>query len=87
MPIAGGEFARPIQRQAHHLELSRMARCFRKSSRAGYALVARRIFRRQAERVPAHGMQHIVPLGAAEAGDDIAHGVVAHMPHMDAPRG
>ena len=44
-----------------------------------------RVFRRHAERVPAHGVQDIVALGAHVAGDDIAHGVVAHMAHMDAP--
>ena len=50
------------------------------------ALVARGILGRQAEGIPAHRMQHIIALGAAEAGDDIAHGVVADMAHMDAPR-
>ena len=85
--IAGGEFARPVQRQAHHLELGAHRRdIFVGPVARAYALVARRILGRQAEGIPAHGMQHIVALGAAEAGDDIAHGVVAHMAHMDAPR-
>ena len=44
------------------------------------------IFRRQAEGVPAHGMQDIEALGLLEAGHHVAQGIVAHMPHMDAAR-
>lgn len=42
---------------------------------------------RHAEGVPAHRMQHVVTAGALVAGDDIAHGVIADMAHMDAPAG
>ncbi len=48
--------------------------------------VAGGVLRRQAERVPAHRMQDVEALGALIAGDDIAHRIVAHMAHMDAPR-
>ncbi len=44
------------------------------------------IFGRHAEGVPAHRMKHIIAAGALVAGHDIAHGIVAHMAHMDAAR-
>ena len=49
-------------------------------------VVARRVFGRQAERVPAHRMQHVEAHGAAVARHHVAHRIVAHMAHMDAPR-
>ena len=52
-----------------------------------HAALDGRVLGRQAEGVPAHRMQHVVALGAHIAGDDVAHGVVPHMPHMDAPGG
>ena len=85
--IAGGELAAPVNAQSHHLELFAHRRdVFVGPVARTHALVARRILGRQAERIPAHGVQHIEALGAAEAGDDIAHGIVAGVPHMDAPR-
>ena len=50
------------------------------------ALLDGRVLGRQAEGVPAHGVQHIEAAGALVAGDHVAHGVVAHMAHVDAPR-
>ena len=44
------------------------------------------VFGRHAECVPAHGMQHIEALGALVSRHHVAHGVVADMAHMDAPR-
>ena len=41
---------------------------------------------RHAEGVPAHRMQHVEALGALVPRDHVAHGVVAHVAHMDAPR-
>ena len=38
------------------------------------------------EGVVAHGMQHALPLVAAEAGDDVAHGVVLDVAHVGAAR-
>ena len=67
----------------------RLARRTHAAQRRRQARVAgdRRVLRRQAEGVPAHGMQHVVALGAHEAGEHVAHGVVAHVAHVDAPRG
>ena len=44
----------------------------------------RGVFRRHAKGVPAHRMQHVVAAGAPVAGDHVAHGVVAHVTHMNA---
>ena len=86
--VASGELARPIERQTQALELV---------AHDGDVVVGRfggmaaafdgRVLGRQTESIPTHGMQHVVALGAHIAGDDVAHGVVAHMPHMDAARG
>ncbi len=40
----------------------------------------------QTEGVVPHGMKHPLPLVAAEAGDDVAHGVVLDVPHVRAAR-
>src|SRR5690606_4274072 len=45
------------------------------------------VFRRQAEGIPAHGLQHILALHALIAADHVTDGVVAHMPHVQAPAG
>ena len=41
---------------------------------------------RQAERVPAHRVEHVEALRALEPGHHVAKRIVAHMAHMDAPR-
>ena len=41
---------------------------------------------RQAERVPAHRMENVEPARAPIARHHVAHRVVAHMAHVDAPR-
>ena len=85
--IAGREFAAPVERQAHRLELR---------LHGGDVLVGpllrmdllfhRGILGRQAEGVPAHGVQNVEAPGALVAGDHVALRVVAHVAHMDAPR-
>ena len=50
------------------------------------ALFDRGIFRRHAERIPPHRMQDIISLRHFETGDHIAHGVIAHMSHVNASR-
>ena len=50
------------------------------------AAFARRIFRRQAEGVPAHRVHDQVPARALVARHHIAQRVVPHMAHMDLPR-
>ena len=85
--VAGGDLARPVERQAHRLELL-LHRCdVGVGPFLGMDLaVDRRVFGRHAEGVPAHRMQHGVTHGPLEARHHVAHRVIAHMPHMDAPR-
>ena len=84
--VAGRDFARPIERQAHRLELRLHRRDVLIGPGLGMRLARHRgVLGRHAEGVPAHRMQHRVahrPLGARH---HVAHRVVAHVPHMDAP--
>ena len=45
------------------------------------------VFRGHAEGVPAHGVQDVEALHALVAGHHVADGVVAHVPHVNPPRG
>ena len=45
------------------------------------------VFRGQTEGIPAHGVQNIISLHFFETGHHITDGVVAHMTHMQVPRG
>ncbi len=85
--IAGRELARPVERQAHRLQLAlhRVDVGIGPVARIDL-VVARGVLRRQAEGVPAHRMQHVAAVGAPEARHHVAHRVVAHVAHMDAPR-
>ena len=42
---------------------------------------------RQSKGVPTHGLEDVLAAHALIAGDDIANGVVAHMAHVQLPRG
>ena len=85
--IAGRDLARPVERQPHRLELRLHHRDVLVGPCLGMDLALHGgVLRRQPERVPAHGMEHVEPHGAFVARDHVAHGVVAHVPHMDAPR-
>ena len=85
--IAGRDLARPVERQAHRLQLRAHGGDigvgpFR---RTGVVLHGG-VLGRQPERVPAHRMENVEPARAPIARHHIAHGVVAHMAHVDAPR-
>ena len=54
--------------------------------RRRHAVLHRRVLGRQAERVPAHGLQHVVALHAHEAREHVADGVVAHVAHVQPAR-
>ncbi len=51
------------------------------------AIADRRIFRRQAEGIPAHGMDHVVAAHPQKTGENITNGVDPHMAHMQLSRG
>ncbi|MNU88097.1 hypothetical protein D3C71_779000 [compost metagenome] len=85
--VTGGEFAGPVQRQAHGFQLAAHGRDVLVGPILRMNLVLHGgIFGRHAEGVPAHRMQDVETTGTLVAGDDVAHGVVADMAHMDASR-
>ena len=87
LEVAGREFARPVERQSHELELAAhdgdvvVGPALRVD-----AVLHGRVLGRQAEGVPAHGMEDVVALRPHIAGNNVAHRVVADVAHMDAPR-
>ena len=84
--IAGGDLAAPIERQAHRLKLLLHRGDVVVGPGLGMdAALDGGVLRRHAEGVPAHRVQHRIAARAHETGDHVAHGVVAHMPHVDAP--
>ena len=86
--VAGRELPAPVERQPHALELAAHGGDVVVGPFGGMdATLDRRVLRRQAERVPAHGVEHVVPAGAHIARNHVAHGVIADMAHMDAPGG
>src|SRR5262245_4219823 len=45
------------------------------------------VFGGHSKRIPAHRMQYAIAHGALITGDHVPHRVIAHMTHMNAPRG
>ena len=85
--IASRELAAPVDGKPHAFELAAHGGDVVIGPLSGMdAALDRGVLGRQPEGVPAHRVQHVVALCAHIAGDDVAHRVVAHVPHMDAPR-
>ena len=85
--IAGRDLAAPVDGKPHRLQLGAHGRDVGIGPFLRVDLVLHRgVFRRHAEGVPAHRMKHVEALGALVARHHVAHGVVAHVAHMDAPR-
>ena len=83
---AGGHLAVPIDAEAQRLQLAlHIGDVVVRPLRRRHLVLHRRVFRRQAESIPAHGLQHVAALHAHEAADDVANGVIAHVAHMQAP--
>ena len=86
--VTGCDLAIPVKGQPHRLELA---------AHDGNVLVGpfgrmdllfhRRVLGRQAEGVPAHGMKNAEATRALITGDHVAHGIVTHVPHMNAAGG
>ncbi len=85
--IAGGDLARPVERQAHRLELrAHRRRYWRRSISAGCVLFCIAAFSAGMPNASQPiGCRTLKPLRALVARHDVAHRVVAHMPHVDAP--
>ena len=86
--VAGRELALPVDRKPHQLELP----AHRRDVVVGPlgwmdAALEGRVLRRQPEGVPAHGMKDIESPGPLVARNHVAHGVVAHVAHVNAARG
>ena len=82
--VAGRDLARPVVAEPHAFELRAHRRDVLVGPDRGMDLLGdRRVLGRQAERVPAHRMQHVEPLRPAIARDQVAHRVVAHMADME----
>ena len=85
--IAGGKLPLPVDRQPHQLQLGAHGGDVGVGPFARIDLLfPRGVFRRQTESIPPHRVQHVEALCPAEARDHIAHGVIAGVPHMNAPR-
>src|SRR5690606_35074841 len=81
--LAGGDFARPVHGQAQRLELGLHVLDVLVGPLGRRHLVLHRgVFRRHAEGVPAHGLQHVLAQHALVAGNHVADGVVAHVAHV-----
>ena len=84
--IAGRDLARPVEREPHRLQLRPHGGDigvgpFRRTG----VVLHRGVLGRQPERVPAHRMENVEAPRAPVTRHHVAHRVVAHMAHVDAP--
>ena len=80
---AGGHFARPVVAEAEALHLRLHVGDVRERPLARRRIVLDgRVLRGQAERVPAHGMQHVVAIHPHVTSKRVADRVVPHVPHV-----
>ena len=85
--IAGRQFARPVDRQAHRLQLRPHVRDILIGPVAGvHAFFHGGVLGRHAEGVPAHRVQHVEAARRLVPRHHVAHGIVADMAHVDAAR-
>ena len=85
--LAGGDLAAPVERETQALQLRlHVGDVLARPAAGVHALFHGGVFGGHAEGVPAHGMQHLKALHRLVAGQYVAHGIVAHMADMDAPR-
>ncbi len=85
--VAGRELAAPVECEADLLQLLAHRPDVGPGPFARVDLALhRRILGRHPERVPAHRVEHFMPLHPPVPGDDVAHRVVADVAHVDAPR-
>ncbi len=85
--VAGGELARPVQRQAQQFQLVAHLGDIVVGPALGVdAAFHGRVLGRHAEGVPAHRVQNIIALGALGPRHHIAHHIVAGVAHVDVAR-
>jgi len=84
----GGDLAAPVDGQPHRLHLAlHVGDVVVGPLRRRHLVLHRRVLGRQAERIPAHGHQHVHALHAQVAREHVVDGVVAHMPHVQLAAG
>ncbi len=84
---AGRQFALPVEGETQRLELLlHVGDVVPGPLRRRYPVLHRGVLRRQAESVPAHGLQDVVALHPVVAGEHIADGIVPHVPHVQLAR-
>jgi hypothetical protein len=82
--LAGRELARPVDGEAERFQLAlHVSDVLVGPSRRRHAVRHRRVLGGEAERVPAHRLQDVPALHPVVAGEDVADGVVAHVPHVE----
>ncbi len=85
--FAGGEFPRPVDGEAKALQLRLHRGDIVARPATGVDLLFHRsIFCRHSERIPTHWVEDSVTCHRLVARQDIAHRIVANVPHVDAPR-
>ena len=85
--MASCDLARPVIGEAHALQLRTHCRDVLICPDRRVDIFGNRcVFGRQAERIPAHRMQHVKALRTAIAGDKIPHRIIADMPDMQLAR-
>src|SRR5579872_7297973 len=86
--VASRELAFPVEREANPLELIAHGPDIRPSPFARVDLSLHRgILGWHAECIPTHWMKDFITLHPAIAGDDVAHGIIADVTHVDASGG
>ena len=85
--VAGRDLAAPVERQPHRFQLRLHRRDVLVGPPFGMDLALHGgVLRRHAKGVPAHRMQHGKALRPLHPRHHVAHRVVAHVAHVDAPR-
>ena len=84
--VAGRKLALPVERQPHRPQLALHCRDVLARPAAWIDLAFYGgIFRWHPERIPPHRMQHVEPACPLISREHIAHRVVAHVAHVNAP--
>ena len=85
--IAGRDFARPVDRPSHRLALLlHVGDVLVRPLRGRNALLHRGVLGGEAERIPPHRHQHVVPVHAQVPVHHVVDRVVAHVPHVQVAR-
>ncbi len=86
--MAGRQFTTPVIAESQRLQLlAHIIDVFVGPFSRCHMMLDRRIFSRQAERIPAHRLHHILAQHALIAADHITDGVISDMPHMQLATG